>query len=46
VSWDGDPGYCIATHDIAGRPAPIGVGLWLEGELQSMVPKSRRQDRT
>jgi NOL1/NOP2/fmu family ribosome biogenesis protein len=45
VPWDGDQGYVIATHILAGRQEPIGVGLWLDGELQSLVPKSRRQSR-
>lgn len=43
--WDGDWGYLIATHDCGGRRAPLGVGLYTYGELESMVPKSRRQDR-
>jgi NOL1/NOP2/fmu family ribosome biogenesis protein len=42
--WDGDWGYLIATHELAGRPEPLGVGLYLYGELRSTVPKGRRLD--
>ncbi|MFB6268047.1 MAG: hypothetical protein ABEI31_10340 [Halodesulfurarchaeum sp.] len=43
IEWDGDWGYLIAAHDIAGRPEPIGVGLYTYGELKSMMPKGRRR---
>ena len=42
VEWDGDWGYLIVAHDLGGRE-PIGVGLYLHGELRSRVPKSRRR---
>ena len=42
--WDGDWGYVIAAHDLAGDVEPIGVGLYLHGELRSTVPKGRRED--
>mgnify|MGYP002760526803 FL=1 len=42
--WDGDWGYVIAAHEIAGGVEPIGVGLYLHGELRSTVPKGRRED--
>jgi NOL1/NOP2/fmu family ribosome biogenesis protein len=42
--WDGDWGYVIAAHEIAGEVEPIGVGLYLHGELRSTVPKGRRED--
>jgi NOL1/NOP2/fmu family ribosome biogenesis protein len=42
--WDGDWGYVIAAHRIAGEVEPIGVGLYLHGELRSTVPKGRRED--
>ena len=42
--WDGDWGYVIAAHDLAGETEPIGVGLYLHGELRSTVPKGRRED--
>ncbi|MFA1611350.1 DUF7122 family protein [Halobellus rubicundus] len=42
--WDGDWGYVIAAHDIAGDVDPIGVGLYLHGELRSTIPKGRRED--
>ncbi|PSP84320.1 hypothetical protein BRC83_05450 [Halobacteriales archaeon QS_1_68_17] len=41
---DGDWGYLIVTHDLAGDPEPIGVGLYLHGELRSQIPKGRRRD--
>ncbi|WP_255150609.1 DUF7122 family protein [Halorarius halobius] len=42
--WDGDWGYLIAAHDIAGGREPIGVGLYVHGELRSQMPKGRRRD--
>jgi NOL1/NOP2/fmu family ribosome biogenesis protein len=42
--WHGDWGYLIAAHDIAGDLEPIGVGLYLYGELRSQVPKGRRRE--
>jgi len=42
--WDGDWGYLIAAHDIAGDVEPIGVGLYLYGDLRSQMPKGRRRD--
>ena len=44
LDWDGDWGYLIAAHDLAGEREPIGVGLYLHGELRSTVPKGRRRD--
>jgi NOL1/NOP2/fmu family ribosome biogenesis protein len=40
--WDGDWGYLIVAHDIAGGVEPIGVGLYVHDELRSVVPKGRR----
>ena len=42
--WDGDWGYLIAAHDLAGDRAILGVGLYVHGELRSVVPKGRRRD--
>ena len=44
VDWDGDWGYLIAAHDIAGEREPLGVGLFIDGELRSQVPKGRRRE--
>jgi NOL1/NOP2/fmu family ribosome biogenesis protein len=44
IEWDGDWGYLIAGHEIAGAREPIGVGLYTYGELKSMVPKGRRRE--
>jgi NOL1/NOP2/fmu family ribosome biogenesis protein len=44
LAWDGDWGYVLVSHDLAGAPEPIGVGLYLHGELRSQVPKGRRRD--
>ena len=44
VAWDGDWGYLIVTHDLAGEPEPLGVGLYVHGELRSQVPKGRRRE--
>ncbi|ELZ45546.1 hypothetical protein C464_12252 [Halorubrum coriense DSM 10284] len=42
--WDGDWGYLIATHEVAGESVPIGVGLYLYDELRSVVPKGSQAD--
>jgi NOL1/NOP2/fmu family ribosome biogenesis protein len=42
--WDGDWGYLVVTHGLAGDPEPLGVGLYVYGELRSQVPKGRRRD--
>ena len=44
LDWDGDWGYLVVTHEVAGAPEPLGVGLYVHGELRSMVPKGRRRD--
>jgi NOL1/NOP2/fmu family ribosome biogenesis protein len=44
VEWGGDWGYLIAAHDLAGEREPLGVGLYLHGELRSQIPKGRRRD--
>ncbi|MFB6124530.1 MAG: hypothetical protein ABEJ59_01060 [Halanaeroarchaeum sp.] len=44
LDWDGDWGYLIAAHQVGGGLAPIGVGLYTYGTLQSMVPKGRRRE--
>jgi NOL1/NOP2/fmu family ribosome biogenesis protein len=41
--WGGDWGYLVVAHELAGDVEPIGVGLYVHGELQSMVPKGRRR---
>lgn len=43
-SWDGEWGYLIVAHEIAGAAEPIGVGLYLRGELRSQIPKGRQRD--
>jgi len=40
--WDGDWGYLIVAHELAGDVEPIGVGLYVHGELRSVIPKGRR----
>ncbi len=42
--WDGDWGYLIAAHEIAGEVEPIGVGLYLYDELRSQMPKGRQRE--
>ena len=44
LDWDGDWGYLVVTHDLAGEPEPLGVGLYVYGELRSQVPKGRRRE--
>ncbi|QLH79455.1 hypothetical protein HZS55_20100 [Halosimplex rubrum] len=44
LDWDGDWGYLIVTTDVAGEPEPVGVGLYVHGELRSQVPKGRRRE--
>lgn len=45
VEWDGDWGYLIVARALAGVVAPLGVGLYIRGELRSQIPKGRRIDR-
>ncbi|WP_424003335.1 DUF7122 family protein [Haloarcula salina] len=42
--WEGDWGYLLVTHDVAGAVEPAGVGLYVYGELRSQVPKGRRRE--
>ena len=42
--WDGDWGYLIVAHELAGEREPVGVGLYLHGELRSQMPKGRQRD--
>jgi NOL1/NOP2/fmu family ribosome biogenesis protein len=42
--WDGDWGYLIAAHEIAGGIEPIGVGLYIYDELRSQMPKGRQRE--
>jgi len=44
LDWDGDWGYLVVTNEIAGEREPLGVGLYVHGELRSQVPKGRRRD--
>lgn len=44
LDWDGDWGYLLVEHEVAGDPEPLGVGLYVHGELRSMVPKGRRRE--
>ncbi|MFT4885101.1 MAG: NOL1/NOP2/fmu family ribosome biogenesis protein [Natronomonas sp.] len=44
LDWDGDWGYLIAAHEIAGVTEPIGVALYVHGELRSQMPKGRQRD--
>lgn len=44
LPWDGDWGYLIVARSIAGDTEPLGVGLYLHGELRSQIPKGRRRE--
>jgi NOL1/NOP2/fmu family ribosome biogenesis protein len=44
IPWDGDWGYLVVTHELAGEAEPLGVGLYVYGELRSQVPKGRRRE--
>jgi len=44
VDRDGDWGYLIVAHELAGEREPIGVGLYVRGELRSTVPKGSRAE--
>jgi NOL1/NOP2/fmu family ribosome biogenesis protein len=44
LEWDGDWGFLLVEHELAGRSEPLGVGLYVHGELRSMVPKGRRRE--
>lgn len=43
LDWDGDWGYLVVAHELADGVEPIGVGLYLYGELRSRIPKSRQR---
>jgi NOL1/NOP2/fmu family ribosome biogenesis protein len=43
LAWDGDWGYLVVAHEYVGGLEPLGVGLYLYGELRSQVPKGRRR---
>jgi NOL1/NOP2/fmu family ribosome biogenesis protein len=43
ADWEGDWGYLIVSHDLVGESEPMGVGLYLYGELRSQVPKGRQR---
>ena len=43
LEHDGDWGYVVVVHDIAGDRAVLGVGLYVHDELRSMIPKGRRR---
>ena len=43
LQWDGDWGYLAVVHELAGGLEPLGVGLYLHGELRSTVPKGRQE---
>lgn len=42
--WDGDWGYLVVAHEIAGEAEPIGVGLYIHDELRSQMPKGRQRE--
>jgi NOL1/NOP2/fmu family ribosome biogenesis protein len=43
VAWDGDWGYLAVTRRVADQREPLGVGLYLYGELRSVVPKGTQE---
>ena len=44
LDWDGDWGYLVAAHEMGGEREPLGVGIYLHGELRSQIPKGRQRD--
>ena len=42
VMGDVSDGYVIVAQRILDRAEPLGVGLYLDGELRSVVPKARQ----
>lgn len=44
VDWEGDWGYLVVAREVGGTTTPLGVGLYLHGELRSQVPKGRRRE--
>ena len=44
LDWDGDWGYLVVTHELAGEQEPLGVGLYVYDELRSMVSKGRQRE--
>ncbi|MFB6253934.1 MAG: hypothetical protein ABEI06_04935 [Halobacteriaceae archaeon] len=43
IDWEGEWGYLIITHSLADVDEPLGVGLYLYGELRSQIPKNRQR---
>lgn len=43
VNANADDGYVIVTQELLETPVTLGVGLYLDGELRSVVPKSRQR---
>lgn len=41
--WDVDDGYVIVMKAVNETPHPVGVGLYVRGELRSQIPKSRQR---
>lgn len=41
--WDGDRGYLFVATTVGGGTAVLGVGLYVDGTLRSVVPKGRRR---
>ena len=46
VDWPGEDGYLIVARRMAGSRVPLGVGLYIDGMLRSMVPKGRQRELT
>jgi NOL1/NOP2/fmu family ribosome biogenesis protein len=44
LDWGGDWGYLVVTDELAGEREPLGVALYVHGELRSQVPKGRRRE--
>lgn len=42
--WDVDDGYVIVMKTVNNSSHPVGVGLYVNGELQSQIPKSRQRN--
>lgn len=45
IDWPGEWGFLLVARELVDREPVVGVGLYVYGELRSMVPKGRRRDR-
>ena len=43
IDTSAEDGYVLVAQTLVDAPVPLGVGLYIDGVLQSVVPKSRQR---